>query len=236
MGVKAPYQGYINLPTPYALSLARILVDANPRDIESVRDLQDRFVIEPVTRCHGLVAPRLTLSTCIDTAYMPGAAITLEHGVLKLTARFSQDRSWVATLLRQAAIHNNTFVQVAGTNITAASAIANTSAAALLSWPGSLINVGGNWTVKNHNIIGDYGSYYQVRYQIASVGYLALVRDEDIYPSYQYGTNSRLGNYQAILMTFVPNQRFGSWLLEPDGLRRRWLYHTKRIGSLLHRR
>ncbi|CAI4213608.1 unnamed protein product [Parascedosporium putredinis] len=155
--VAAPYKAYINLPTAYALTLARILVEANSDDIDAVRKLQDGFGIEEIKRRPGrckssVVAPKLDLSIFSNPEYMPGEVNSIEQSVLKLTAKFAKynppivpgDRAWIAQLLEQAGIQDGVFTQAAGTDLTEASRAANTSASALLSQPGFLINVGGN--------------------------------------------------------------------------------------------
>lgn len=97
---------------------------------------------------------------------------------------------------------DGSFEQQPGTNLTAASTAAKASAAILLSDPQYLLDLGGNWTVKNASIIGNYGSFYQARYQIAGVGYLALTQDQAIYPSYLYRKTISISADQAALFTF----------------------------------
>lgn len=222
--VTSPYLAYINLPTPYGLSLTRILVESSADDVETVRSLQDQLSITLVPRNGTAVAPALDLAIFEDAEYMPGAENTLEEGVLKLTAKLAsfngpevkEDRVWVPQVLQQAGMHNGNFSQRAGVNLTAASATANATATALLATSGFQLDLGGNWTIKNDSVIGDYGSYYPARYQVATGGYLALTSEQVIYPSYGYGKSSTITTSQSILLTFSAKptvQSSGFWSL-----------------------
>ncbi|KAH8671699.1 hypothetical protein BX600DRAFT_510362 [Xylariales sp. PMI_506] len=223
-GVKDGYKAYVNLPTPYALSLTRILVES-ASDIPAVNALQDQLSITPIARPSAPVAPVLDLGIFTNPTVVPGAQNSLEEGVLKLTAKLAaynppevvEDREKVPKLLALAGCQpDGTFKQQPGTDLVAASATANVSAAALLAKPGSLIDLGGGWTIKDPKIIGDYGSYYQARAQIAAVGYLALTADEAVYPSYRYGKGVSIGARQAVLFTFAAKPQIsagGFWSL-----------------------
>ncbi|KAJ4187104.1 hypothetical protein NW755_007198 [Fusarium falciforme] len=189
---KSPYKGYINIPTPYAISVVRIIVQPNGADAAAVHRVQDRLRITPIRRASRRpVAPPLNLTMFTDPKIVPGSMNTLEEGVLKLTAKLSPynaplviaDRTWVSATLQGAGLVNGRFSQPKGTNLTAASLAANSSVVEEFFVPGYLQNLGNNWVHPQAAYIGNFQSAYVTRYNIAATGYLALTRDQAMYPA-----------------------------------------------------
>lgn len=90
LNVQSPYTAYINLPTPYGLSVIRILAEIGIEDTQIVNGLQDRMSIKTIFRDEKPAAPALNLNIFEDPDYMPGAVNSLEQSVLKLAARFAR--------------------------------------------------------------------------------------------------------------------------------------------------
>lgn len=190
-----------------------------------VNELQDKLAITLIARNERPVAPALDLNVFRDDSYMPGKVNTLEESVLKLTGKFAkhnppaviENRKWVPPLLADAGIKDDgTFVQRPETELTLASSAARDAAKALLANPRNLLDIGGGWTIKHSSIIGDYGSFYQARCQIAGVGYLALTQDQAVYPVFRYGKTVDIEGNKAALFTFSAKPKVsagGFWSL-----------------------
>lgn len=212
-GVRGSYKAYINLPTPYGISITRILVKNKPKDIDNVHRFQNKISVTERLRFDDSTIPPFNLTIFGDSYYRPGPNMSVELAILRLTAAFSkynkptvvQDRSWVAELLSSAGITDRTFSQPKNTNLTAASAAANASVTALLTTPGFVQNLGNNWTLNQP--IGNYGSFYQSRYFIAAKGYLALTKDQTVYPS---SPTLKLGPDEAYVLRFSRRPRVSS--------------------------
>ncbi|OLN95348.1 hypothetical protein CCHL11_04729 [Colletotrichum chlorophyti] len=223
---KSRYQADINIPTPHAISVVRILVQPNDSDAAAVHRIQDRLSITPVRRASRLPsAPPLNLTMFTDPEIVPGPINTLEQGVLKLTAKLSPynlpmvtaDRAWVSTTLLNAGIDKGSFLQPKGTNLTAASQAANSSVIQEFFVPGYLQNLGNNWVHPLAEYIGNYHSAYFTRYNIAATGYLGLTRDQAMYPAFMSSTTSTIiPSTKALRLTFSAKPKLkknGFWSL-----------------------
>nr|XP_036583912.1 uncharacterized protein CTRU02_06043 [Colletotrichum truncatum]KAF6793171.1 hypothetical protein CTRU02_06043 [Colletotrichum truncatum] len=219
------YQAYINLPTPYGISATRILVNQSQADVEAAKRIQNELSITPSCRGSHPAAPPLNLTMFTDNELVPGPKNTLEEGVLKLLAKLAPynepmviaDREWVPATLRGAGIANTSFVQPEGTNLTSASAAANSSIIQELRIPGYLTGLGNNWVLPDPTYLGNFQSAYVTRYMIASTGYLALTREQTVYPAYAAsGISPVLPSDRALLVTFTSRpvmKPFGFWSL-----------------------
>lgn len=207
------YQGVVNLPTPYALSMIRIAVKSqnNDTDLQIINSAQDQFNITALPPRSGSnpAAPALNLSVFSDPAVAPNAFESLEEGILRLGAKLAQynpaeepaDRSWVEETLAAAGFINGTFVQPTGTNLAAAVQAANKSVTAEQVVPGFNIKLGDQWTVKNASYQADFHSAYFARYSVAAGGYLALTGDQVLYPVFS-GSTTLNSSDEALLITF----------------------------------
>jgi hypothetical protein len=205
------YNGIINMPTPYGQSIVRIVTDNSVSDLEIVHGLQDQLQVRPIPRANGLepVAPAFDLTLFKEPYFRAGNGTSLPEAVLRLTAALAPvnepeslgDHGWVAETLQNAGCADGKWTQPTGTNLTAAVAVANKSATALLLQPGYNDQAGNGWSLLDSRIIGDYRSYYQARYFVASWGYLALTDDQAMYPSNDAVTE--IGPDQAILVRFA---------------------------------
>lgn len=221
------YRAHVNLPTPYALSMIRIAVkhQQNDTDLGVVHSKQDQLniTVVPSTGDTTPSAPALNLSMFSDPAVAPNAYDSLEEGILRLGAKLTQynpaeepsDRTWVGETLTAAGLVNGTFLQPAGTNLTAASQAANRSVAAEQAVSGFNVRLGDQWTAKNASYQADFHSAYFARYAVAAGGYLALTLDQVLYPVYG-GSTSLNSSGDAILVTFPskpPLAQLGFWSL-----------------------
>ncbi|UNI23032.1 hypothetical protein JDV02_008875 [Purpureocillium takamizusanense] len=204
-GAEGPFKAFVNVPTPYALSITRILVKSDGGDLDKVHGFQKRLLVSERPRYDTSTIPPFNLSLFWDPAHRPGPETSLEVAILRLTAALSahnapyipQDRAWVARLLEDAGIAAGRFTQPPGTNLTRATAAANDSVAALRAMPGFVHDMGNNWTLSQP--VGLYGSYYQARYFIAARGYLALTQDQVLYP---VSPTLELGANQSYIVRF----------------------------------
>lgn len=204
-GVEGGFKAYINVPTPYAISITRILVQSAKGDIDKVHGFQKRLLVTERPRFDTSAVPRFNLSLFWDPAHRPGPKTSVEVAILRLTAALAgynqpylpQDRTWVAGLLKNAGIAGGRFTQPQGTNLTKATAAANASVAALRATPGFVENLGNNWTLNQP--MGLYSSYYQARYFIAARGYLAITKEQVLYPA---TPTLELGANQSYIIRF----------------------------------
>lgn len=221
------YEALVNIPTPYALSMIRIAVkhQNNETDLEIIHTMQDQLNITvlPSQSDTSASTPALNLSMFSDPAVAPNAFESLEEGILRLGAKLTQynptevssDRPWVEETLRAAGFIDGTFVQPAGTNLSAASQAANQSVAAEQAVPGFNIKLGDQWTVKNASYQADFHSAYFARYAVAAGGYLALTLDQVLYPVFA-GSTSPNSSDEALLVAFPskpPLAPLGFWSL-----------------------
>lgn len=215
------FAGYINTPTPYGVLLVRIVVNNLGEDLEYVKAVEGDIMVRKANTTRRSIAPPLDLGYIQEVVH--NTSLSNAEAVLELTAAIApynlpevlSDRPWVNTTLKQAGIVNGTFVQPKNTNLTAAAALANATAANFYQIAGSTQNLGNNWTQPSPNLIGDYGSFYNARQAIGIQGYLALTADIATYP--RYGSRSSLttapeGSKQAFLLTFS-----GKPKLKPSG-------------------
>lgn len=202
------YDGYIGMPTPYGLGLARVVVTNSTEDLDSAHQLQDQMKATKKPRGGENTAPSLDLNMFNEPAYKPGNGTSFEQAVLRLAATLgpynepevAEDRDWVSRTLRNAGCKDGKWIQPPGTNLTAAVAAANVSVAKLLNQPGNIEQMSNNWIAFEPTIMGNFYSYYQMRYLIASWGYLALTSDQAIYPS--LSGIDEIGPNEAILFQF----------------------------------
>ncbi|KAJ6442565.1 monooxygenase [Purpureocillium lavendulum] len=221
-GVQGGFKAYINVPTPYGITITRILVRGATGDMEKVHGFQKKLVVSERPRFDSSTIPPFNLSLFRDPAYRPGKT-PLEVAILRLTAALAthnqpyvvQDRTWVAALLANAGIAHGRFAQPRGTNLTAATAVANASVAALRATPGFVQDLGNSWTLTQPT--GLYGSFYQARYLIGSRGYLAITKEQVLYPS---TPTLELGANQSYVIRFSRRPKTvdgGFWSLTAYG-------------------
>lgn len=216
------YQGYVNSPTPYGLLLIRIEALNPTTDIDRTMEMNQNVTVTVINRTGDSNVPELDLS--IFAAVINSTA-SLGEKVLNLTAQLSScnepeilaDRAWVAATLEDAGISGDgqTYTMSDGTNLTAAVATANASAAAVRLQAGFTQNLGNNWTQGAPQVSGDFKSYYNARQYIAQNGYLQLTADQAIYPRYTAGSLS-LGPDEAYLFTHLAKPELietGFWSL-----------------------
>ena len=221
-GIGDGYKAYLNIPTPYGIALARIVIKGGPEDVNTVRNLQDQLNIKLIPRSTVSRAPKLDLSLFLKPEFIPSSNNSLGRVVLGLAAALApynepevvQDRSWVRQVLQDAGIDFTTkiFRQPPNTNLTEAMAAANASIIALDSQPGYTLHLGNDWTAPAPQIQGNFHSYYQARYKTALEVYVALTAEQTVYPVHDL---LEVGPNQAVLFHFSgrPPISGGFWSL-----------------------
>jgi hypothetical protein len=199
------------MPTPYGLSIIRIVTDNSTSDLEIVHALQDQLSIRAVPRVSGPVAPKWDLSLFSNPYYRANStSASLAEAVLRLTALLAPynepiveaDRACVASVLQLAGCRNGTFVQPANSSLDLAVSAFNASAAALLLSPSSSIALRNNWTMLAPHLIGSYASEFVARSYIAETAYLALTSDQALYTTHSSLSSTVLSAGQALLVRF----------------------------------
>ncbi|RMJ19316.1 hypothetical protein CDV36_001005 [Fusarium kuroshium] len=187
----SPFVGVIYIPSAYGVSMLRVRALSSDADVAEARKIQAGFKLRERRRHSRAIAPPLDLGMFRDEEFSIEKHSIYEVA-LRLTAKLAPynlpyivgDRAWVTKTLRNAGINGGRFTIPEGTNLTTAAAAANNSVQALLNTPGILLNLGNGWTMRSPQAIGKYGSFYSMRYFLASRGYLALTSEQVLYPSY----------------------------------------------------
>ncbi|KAJ4128324.1 hypothetical protein NW754_014592, partial [Fusarium falciforme] len=148
------------------------------------------------------------------------------EGVLKLTAKLSPynaplviaDRTWVSATLQGAGLVNGRFSQPKGTNLTAASLAAKQfRRRRVLLFQGIFKISAIIGCTHRRRISAIFQSAYVTRYNIAATGYLALTRDQAMYPAYVSSTiNNIIPSTSALRLTFSAKPKLkphGFWSL-----------------------
>ncbi|KAF2660810.1 hypothetical protein K491DRAFT_711399 [Lophiostoma macrostomum CBS 122681] len=220
---KPEYAAIVGSPTPYGILLVRIATSNTTADLDEVHQLQDQITITPIPRSNSTNIPAFDLTIFNRTGYIVSNETSLPEAVLRLTAAFasynvpevSKDRPWVAETLENAGIKDGVWTQPLGTNLTAAPIAANDSAYQLLSQPGYVDELSNGWSIYDPIFMGDFHSYYQLRWFITVWGYLAVTPEVAIYP-FQLNGIEEVGADQAILFEFSGRpaiQKTGFWSL-----------------------
>ncbi|KAL4891102.1 hypothetical protein BDV59DRAFT_209259 [Aspergillus ambiguus] len=218
------YQGIVNAPTPYGTFVGRLLVKDNSTDLQRVHRIQNQTALYPVgTLRHGnsVHAQKLTTSILNDSL-----SADIPTRIMQMTARISpfnpprniSDRPRVEQMLRKAGIKNGRYTPTQS-NLTALAQKAEAAVFRHAKLPQNSMSLGHNWVAMTPSAQGDYGTDYQMRYYVASTGYLALTSGEAIYPSFQDPSNGgsttlTLQNDEAYMITFEskpPLQKTGFW-------------------------
>lgn len=185
--------------------LGRILTNPDIEDQEAVNAIQDQFKVATVAREQKPVAPPLNMSIFDVLEDAATSDVSMVQAVLNLTAALApynpspviSDRAWISHTLQNAGMENGIFTAPEGVKISEAPVAAGKSAAALRASPDGVQNLGNNWTASFPDYLGNYGSYYPARYITAIRGYLALTRDQTLYPALSLGTDFSYINLDA---------------------------------------
>ncbi|KFY78110.1 hypothetical protein V499_02651 [Pseudogymnoascus sp. VKM F-103] len=200
------YLGYINFPTAYGMGLIRIASTPATEDQKIVNVYQDQIHVTPVKRLDlQPVAPALDLSLLITPAYRVSGENSAAHVVLALTAAFAahnqsaviQDRPWIADLLAKSGIEQG----ISGeTDLSQIHEYAEAQAVKLARSPNGRREYGNGWSELFPGCKGNFNSFYQARYAVGKKGYLALTKDQALYPS--LAAPLIIGANEAILLRF----------------------------------
>lgn len=188
--LKAGYQGYANIPTPYGISIARFATDQSISDQKLVNKYQDQVRLECIPLFKS-VAPPFDLSIFKDPENNVSEGTSTAEAVMRLTAKLAphnfspviKDRDWISLSLRRSGIDGNSFNCSSGADLSLVYDHAEKEAQALLDMPNGSLDHGNGWSSAYPEYLGNFGSHYAARYSIAKRGYLALTGDQAIYPS-----------------------------------------------------
>ena len=199
------YQGYINFPAAYGIMLGRIAAKPTAEDQLAVNTYQDQLRLTPVTRPSSAVVPALNLSLFTSAPHRVQGKVSTAHVVLRLTAALApynqsvvrHDRSWISDLLKQSGIYDGVSAE---TDLRHLHEYADSQASKLARSSDGYLAYGNGWGELYPSCKGDFRSCYQARYDIGKKGYLALSRDQALYPSLAHAL--LLGADDGIILRF----------------------------------
>lgn len=211
------YQGFINFPTTYGLTLPRILLFNHSSDVDTVHDIQMQIKVEEVPRPTCGRLPPLTTDILGNGTLVPLTAIppeslnqTSANNLLQVVARVasynppiqSDEVANVAKNLEVAGISAGQYVPPQDVNYTAANSIIAESLIAAQNE--DLETYGNQWVDWLPEYSGNFSDAYNVRSFIAYSGYLQLVQDVAIYPEWTGSGLSGLSLLanESYIMTF----------------------------------
>ena len=216
------YQGYINFPTTYGAILNRFLLRNNVTDLQAVYTLQNQSGLNEVnkTEVSAYNAPPLSLS--LFNASTSGSAIEQQLAVLARLFPFNPpevttNKTTVKETLALAGLRDGKYAKPSGVNLTAAAITANRTVVSSFAST-ILLPVNNGWTEQARANQGDFHSDYIERAAIANSGYLQLVPDQALYPSYGGSASLSLGRNDAYLFTLSSKPPVnGFWSLTAYG-------------------
>ena len=220
-GLTTKPRGVIESTTAYGIILVRYLVTAgNQTDIEEVDAIQNNIHITEIPRSCGPKIP--TLYSIIKEYINPLITLDEPERQLKMLAAFAENnlpllpsaRKKVAQRLADASIAHGTYTKPENLNLTAADLSALITCHNEADSNSSYKNVGNGWGLDKH--IGDYGEAYVNRAVIGKSGYLAMVPEYQIYPTYlpTVFSTASLPAGKSYLLTFFgkpPITSVGYW-------------------------
>ena len=174
-------------------------------DLEQVHAIQDQMSMTTVPRKDpdpDYHIPKLTVHTLNGSL----SSDPWER-IMQLNARFTpfnpprniSDKPRVDGMMRRAGIHDGHYTSTVN-KLSDVNHVVETDISAAAKRPGRLINLKNGWGVQSPSTQGDYGTDYQTRSFMADKGYLALVSNEVVYPT--FSGNVTLAPRQAYTITF----------------------------------
>lgn len=218
--------GYVNLPTPYGICLARFATTQAIQDQEAVCTYQDQIQLWSVPRFAGPSAPQFQLSIFTAPEHQPSQEVSPEQVVLNLAASLAsfnpspvlEDRKWINDTLLQSGMKDGVFTCPEGVDISQVAKVADTQARDGRHAPGGMMDFGNGWVSPYPEVMGNFGSNYAARYYIAKFGYLGVTSDQAIYPSRLNALRFKAD--QAVLLRFSRRPvllKTGFWSLTAYG-------------------
>ena len=216
------YQGYINFPTTYGAILNRYLLRNNRTDLQAVYALQNQSSLLEINRtgAGNYEAPPLSLSLFGNSSSSPTAEEQLDN-LARLTPysppEVVANQTTVIEILACAGLRKGKYTKPSGVNLTAAATTANQTI--ISSLHGDIfLPVNDGWTEELRANQGDFHSDYIERAVIAYTGYLQLVPDQALYPSYNGSAKILLERNDAYVYTFSSKPPVnGFWSLTAYG-------------------
>ena len=207
------YKGVVDYPTTYGTLLVRILVRGNSTaELATVHKYQAGIGLQAVPRT--TTQPYTLPASSLTAALLQSNASSAPAQLLDLLARFApfngpeilSDTFRVGSTLGLAGLAGGIYNQPPSVNLTAISASAATSIAAVASLPSNIVPLGNGWSVLQSSVSGNFGTNYAARALIANSGYLQLTSEQVIYPSWSAGgpngSSTSLAKNESYLITF----------------------------------
>ncbi|OJD11897.1 hypothetical protein AJ78_07427 [Emergomyces pasteurianus Ep9510] len=199
------YKGYANMPTPYGISISRFATDQSASDQAMVNEYQSQVGLKCIPRAES-IAPPFQLSIFTEPQHGASKTVSRVEAVLRLTAKLSPynlspvlgDRQWIAAALKESGIENGNFVCPEGVDMSCVYGAAQSQVQALIDTDS--LSHGNGWASPYPEYLGNYGSHYVARFSTARRGYLAITKEQAIYPSLPRVLE--LGPDEAILIRF----------------------------------
>ena len=185
------YQGHVNMPGAYGIALIRIATTPELRDQRVANEHQDRVKLSTIPIQRPFTTPALDLSIFSTHGFFVFDTVTTEQAVLRLTAKLAthnqspvlEDRRRIAQLLSKARIEPSRLETCSASSLSEASRYAKGQVVESMKAPRGMQHHGQGWSSPFPDFVGNYGSSYAGRFVIARGGYLALTRDQSVYPS-----------------------------------------------------
>ena len=209
------YKGYITFPTPYALSIPRIMLYNTTSDMTNVHKIQAGIKIREVKRkdeiCKDI--PALTSKLLgngvlepLNTVEASDLNATTIPELLKVVAQLSpynppppKYSKSVDAVFKSAGIHDGKYTQPKGTNATAVSNIIKLD---LANTATTFESFGNQWVIWPDDASGAFEDNYAVRAYIAYYGYAQLRQYEALYPAYLSAGLVQLQPNESYIYTF----------------------------------
>ncbi|PGH28517.1 hypothetical protein GX50_08744 [[Emmonsia] crescens] len=203
---ESDYKGYANMPTPYGTSISRFATDQSASDQAVVNKYQGQVRLKCIPRAAS-IAPPFQLSIFTEPGHRASKTVSKVEAVLRLTAKLSPynlspvlgDRQWIAATLKESGIEKGNFICPEGVDMSRVYEVAQGQVQALIETDS--LSHGNGWVSAYPEYLGNYGSHYGARYSTARRGYLAITKEQAVYPSLP--RDLELGPDEAILIRFT---------------------------------
>lgn len=193
------------MPTPYGTSISRFATDQSASDQAVVNQYQAQVQLKCIPRDES-IAPPFQLSIFTEPEHRASKTVSKVEAVLRLTAKLHpynlspvlEDRPWIAAALKDSGVENGSFICPEGVDMSRVYDFAQGQVQNLIETESHPL--GNGWAAAYPEYLGNYGSHYAARYATARRGYLAITKDQAIYPSLPRDLD--LGPDDAILIKF----------------------------------
>ncbi|KAI1387726.1 uncharacterized protein F4822DRAFT_444328 [Hypoxylon trugodes] len=216
-GCKETYQGTVYSPRTLGYLLIRIVLRNQDSDIRAVNEIQRRFSTNTTARSGEPIGPELKA-----TLFTNVSSVVVEN-LLAFMARFNQTipprngqpvlpAGTTSNLSLAGIVSDGTYRKPDCVDLAQASSATNASITKYSQSPDFINNLSNGWTMLRPDLVGTYGDNYDARTATAVFGYLALTKDQALYPTYKEGFS--LGANESYVLRFSgkpPVTDIGFW-------------------------